>query len=151
MESSMEQCTGDVAGLEDNLLSILLAHSLHGYWCVKNKSVFHGCLHICPVQAPEMVRVPLEELVLQIQLLKLGPTAAFLEQVIEPPPPRSIQAAVAQLQAVGALSAEEQLTPLGAHCPPQSHSSLRALSFLWWLRLPHSNASVDLRCVQPGS
>ena len=90
-----------------------------------------------------MVRVPLEELVLQIQLLRLGPTAAFLEQVIEPPPPRSIQAAVAQLQAIGALSPQEQLTPLGAHCPPQPHTSPRALSFLWWLRGLHSNESVD--------
>ena len=96
------------------------------------------------VQAPEMVRVPLEELVLQIQLLKLGPTAAFLEQVIEPPPPRSVQAAVAQLQAVGALSAEEQLTPLGAHPPFQATCITQGSHFLGGCGFPHSTGTVDL-------
>ena len=61
-----------------------------------------------------MVRVPLEELVLQIHLLGMGPAAAFLDKVIQPPPARSIQAAVAHLQALKALSPAERLTPLGA-------------------------------------
>ena len=65
------------------------------------------------MQAPEIVRIPLEELVLQIQLLGLGPAASFLDKVIEPPPARSIAAAVEQLQSVGALTPTEQLTPLG--------------------------------------
>jgi ATP-dependent RNA helicase DHX29 len=60
-----------------------------------------------------MVRVPLEELVLQIHMLGMGPAATFLEKVIEPPPARSIQAAVAHLQALKALSSAEHLTPLG--------------------------------------
>lgn len=33
------------------------------------------------MQAPEMARVPLEELVLQIHLLGLGPAAEFLSKV----------------------------------------------------------------------
>lgn len=33
------------------------------------------------MQAPEMARVPLEELVLQIHLLGLGPAAQFLSKV----------------------------------------------------------------------
>lgn len=73
-----------------------------------------------------MVRVPLEELVLQIHLLRLGPAAQFLERVLEPPPAKSVAAAVSQLQAVGALSPEENLTPLGAHpssCPAHSARS----------------------------
>ena len=37
-------------------------------------------------QAPEMVRVPLEELVLQIHALGVGPAAAFLAGCVEPPP-----------------------------------------------------------------
>lgn len=65
------------------------------------------------MQAPEMVRVPLEELVLQIHLLGMGPAAGFLEKVIQPPPARSIQAAVAHLQALKALSQDERLTSLG--------------------------------------
>ena len=61
-----------------------------------------------------MVRVPLEELVLQIHLLKLGKSHDFLQRVLEPPPPKSVEGALSQLQSVGALSKEEQLTPLGA-------------------------------------
>lgn len=34
-------------------------------------------------QAPEMVRVPLEELVLQIHLLRLGKAGAFLARVLQ--------------------------------------------------------------------
>ena len=57
---------------------------------------------------------PLEELVLQIHLLGLGPAAEFLARVIEPPPAKSITGAVSQLQAIGALTPEEAFTPLGA-------------------------------------
>lgn len=60
-----------------------------------------------------MARVPLEELVLQIHLLGLGPAADFLARVIEPPPAKSITGAVSQLQAIGALTPEEGFTPLG--------------------------------------
>lgn len=35
------------------------------------------------LQAPEMVRVPLEELVLQIHLLRLGRAGAFLARVLQ--------------------------------------------------------------------
>ncbi len=65
------------------------------------------------LQAPEMARVPLEELVLQIHLLGLGSATGFLARVIEPPPAKSITGAVSQLQAIGALTAEETFTPLG--------------------------------------
>lgn len=61
-----------------------------------------------------MLRVPLEELVLQIHLLRLGRAGAFLAAVLEPPPERSVAAAVKQLQAIGALTPAEKLTPLGA-------------------------------------
>ncbi|GAB4817860.1 hypothetical protein N2152v2_004906 [Parachlorella kessleri] len=66
-------------------------------------------------QAPEMVRVPLEELVLQIHLLRLGRAAPFLARVLQPPPDKSVTGAVRTLQEVGALTAEEELTPLGHH------------------------------------
>lgn len=60
-----------------------------------------------------MVRVPLEELILQIHLLGLGPAEAFLSRVLQPPPAKAVQGAVTQLQAIGALNLEERLTPLG--------------------------------------
>ena len=66
------------------------------------------------LQAPEVLRVPLEELVLQIHLLGLGPAAAFVARLIEPPPARSVEGALAQLRAIKALDADERLTPLGA-------------------------------------
>ena len=90
-------------------------------------------------QAPEMVRVPLEELVLQIHLLGLGPAGPFLSRVLEPPPARAVEAALESLRSVGALEAlpvkrasddgddddddddeseqqhSERLTPLGRH------------------------------------
>ena len=51
-----------------------------------------------PFQVPEIKRVPLEELVLQIHLLELGKSGAFLEEVLEPPPDKAIAAAVSSLQ-----------------------------------------------------
>ena len=74
------------------------------------------------MQVPEMARVPLEELVMQIHLLGQGPAALFLAGVLQPPPPRSIQAAVAHLQSLNALTPEEQLTPLGTLLFPSSWS-----------------------------
>ncbi|KAG2502148.1 hypothetical protein HYH03_000635 [Edaphochlamys debaryana] len=61
--------------------------------------------------APEITRVPLEELVLQILLMGLGPVADFLARVLEPPQPRAVAAALEVLRQVGALE------------PPQSASA----------------------------
>ena len=74
-----------------------------------------GC--VGGLQAPEMVRIPLEELVLQIHSLRLGPAAQFFARVLEPPPAKSTAGALAQLVAVGALTEDEQLTPLGTYLP----------------------------------
>ena len=65
------------------------------------------------LQAPEMVRVPLEELVLQIKVLRLGGAAAFLSRVLQPPPERAVEGALRALRQVGALGEGEELTPLG--------------------------------------
>lgn len=65
------------------------------------------------MQVPEMSRVALTELVLQIHLLNLGQSSTFLQKVIEPPPVRSVQAAAEQLISAGALTANGTLTPLG--------------------------------------
>lgn len=48
--------------------------------------------------SPEITRVPLEELVLQIHLMNLGKAAAFLAGVLEPPHPKAVAAAVQTLQ-----------------------------------------------------
>ena len=49
-------------------------------------------------QTPEMLRVPLDELCLQIKLLGLGEVAAFLNQAIEPPPELAVSEAIKGLQ-----------------------------------------------------
>jgi len=65
---------------------------------------------------PEIVRVPLEGLCLQIQLQRMsGGIAGFLSKALEPPKVESIDAAVSALKRLGALDERENLTPLGQH------------------------------------
>ena len=45
-------------------------------------------------QLPEMLRTPLEELVLQIKILKLGRALPFLQKAIEPPKEEAVQNAI---------------------------------------------------------
>lgn len=54
-------------------------------------------------QVPEIMRVPLEELVLQIHLLELGSAAEFLPELLQPPPQKAVDAAVSSLQTIGVL------------------------------------------------
>uniref|UniRef100_A0A3Q1FUL6 Putative ATP-dependent RNA helicase DHX57 n=1 Tax=Acanthochromis polyacanthus TaxID=80966 RepID=A0A3Q1FUL6_9TELE len=69
-------------------------------------------------QLPEIQRVPLEQLCLRIKILDV-----FAEQtlesvfcrLIEPPAMGSLDAAKQRLQDLGALTADEKLTPLGYH------------------------------------
>ena len=83
------------------------------------------------LQVPEMSRVALAELVLQINLLGLGEASDFLKKVIQPPPERSVQAATSQLLTAGAITPTGDLTPLGTQlCPPQKVPSLQDVSSL---------------------
>jgi len=67
-------------------------------------------------QAPEIHRVPLENLCLQARLLKLGKPMQFLKSVIEPPATTSIRSAVQVLKSLGAFDRDTvELTPLGYH------------------------------------
>lgn len=82
-------------------------------------------------QLAEMLRTPLEELVLQIKILKLGMAREFLTKALEPPGDKSVVNAITtltQLVSIGdlreklfplffqqALTPTEELTPLGYH------------------------------------
>uniref|UniRef100_A0A2P2MK97 RNA helicase n=2 Tax=Rhizophora mucronata TaxID=61149 RepID=A0A2P2MK97_RHIMU len=68
-----------------------------------------------PYQVPEMLRMPLLELCLQIKLLSLGRIKPFLSMAIEPPREEAITSAVSLLYEVGAIEGDEELTPLGHH------------------------------------
>ncbi|KAG5229327.1 ATP-dependent RNA helicase [Salix suchowensis] len=68
-----------------------------------------------PYQVPEMLRMPLVELSLQIKLLSLGHIKPFLSMALEPPREEAMTSAISLLYEVGALEGDEQLTPLGHH------------------------------------
>uniref|UniRef100_A0A672HHI3 Putative ATP-dependent RNA helicase DHX57 n=1 Tax=Salarias fasciatus TaxID=181472 RepID=A0A672HHI3_SALFA len=61
-------------------------------------------------QLPEIQRVPLEQLCLRYQTLE-----SVFSRLIEPPAMGSLDAARHRLRDLGALTAEEKLTPLGYH------------------------------------
>ncbi|KAL5787272.1 hypothetical protein ACOSP7_004221 [Xanthoceras sorbifolium] len=81
------------------------------------------CLYSCyryeklmrPYQVPEMLRMPLVELCLQIKLLSLGHMKAFLSKALEPPKEEAMTSAISLLYEVGAIEGDEELTPLGYH------------------------------------
>ncbi|XP_058188630.1 DExH-box ATP-dependent RNA helicase DExH7, chloroplastic isoform X2 [Rhododendron vialii] len=68
-----------------------------------------------PFQIPEMLRMPLVELCLQIKLLSLGNIKAFLLKALEPPREEAINSAISLLYEVSAIERDEELTPLGYH------------------------------------
>ncbi|MFS7919697.1 putative RNA helicase [Helianthus anomalus] len=68
-----------------------------------------------PFQLPEMLRMPLVELCLQIKLLSLGRIMPFLQKALEPPTEEAITSAISLLYEVGAVEGDEELTPLGHH------------------------------------
>jgi ATP-dependent RNA helicase DHX29 len=68
-----------------------------------------------PYQVPEMLRMPLVELCLQIKLLGLGHIKPFLSRALEPPSEGAMTSAISLLHEVGAVEGDEELTPLGHH------------------------------------
>ncbi|XP_027745036.1 putative ATP-dependent RNA helicase DHX57 [Empidonax traillii] len=69
-------------------------------------------------QLPEIQRVPLEQLCLRIKILEMFSAQSLhsvLSRLIEPPRTESLQASKVRLQALGALTPDEKLTPLGYH------------------------------------
>ncbi|XP_078480061.1 ATP-dependent DNA/RNA helicase DHX36 [Lampetra planeri] len=66
-------------------------------------------------QLPEIMRTPLEELCLQIKILKLGPIAQFLEKALDPPTEKAVSLAIKNLTYLNALDHSENLTALGFH------------------------------------
>ncbi|XP_028250740.1 putative ATP-dependent RNA helicase DHX57 [Parambassis ranga] len=69
-------------------------------------------------QLPEIQRVPLEQLCLRIKILDVfaeQTLESVFSRLIEPPAVGSLDAAKQRLQDLGALTADEKLTPLGYH------------------------------------
>uniref|UniRef100_A0A0D9V650 Uncharacterized protein n=1 Tax=Leersia perrieri TaxID=77586 RepID=A0A0D9V650_9ORYZ len=65
-------------------------------------------------QVPEIKRMPIEELCLQVKLLDPNCRIAdFLNKTLDPPVPETVKNAITVLQDLGALTQDEQLTELG--------------------------------------
>ncbi|KAG8228278.1 hypothetical protein J437_LFUL006246 [Ladona fulva] len=74
--------------------------------------------HFLGQPIPELQRVPLEQLVLRIKVLKLfeGKDPHYvLGRTLEPPSEENISNSMTRLQDLGALDEENRLTPLGRH------------------------------------
>uniref|UniRef100_A0A3B4B280 Putative ATP-dependent RNA helicase DHX57 n=1 Tax=Periophthalmus magnuspinnatus TaxID=409849 RepID=A0A3B4B280_9GOBI len=74
--------------------------------------------HLSEQQLPEIQRVPLEQLCLRIKVLDVfaeQTLESVFSRLIEPPVMGSLDAAKQRLQDLGALTADERLTPLGYH------------------------------------
>ncbi|KAL6616121.1 hypothetical protein ACP70R_038391 [Stipagrostis hirtigluma subsp. patula] len=65
-------------------------------------------------QIPEIKRMPIEELCLQVKLLDSNcKIADFLKKTLDPPIPETVRNAITVLQDLGALTQDERLTDLG--------------------------------------
>ncbi|KAK0098694.1 hypothetical protein PV326_005105 [Microctonus aethiopoides] len=74
--------------------------------------------HLLPQPVPEILRIPLEPLLLRIQMMYSGQKIDIyniLNKMLEPPIEQNITDAITRLQDVGAFDSEYNLTPLGHH------------------------------------
>jgi HrpA-like RNA helicase len=78
-------------------------------------------------QLPEIMRVPLEDLVLQLLLADAQP-AAFLRKAMDPPTPVAVAAALHNLEELGAITTSPSSGPASAGAG-QVHCELTPLGF----------------------
>lgn len=64
---------------------------------------------------PEMLRTPLEQVILQAKVLQLGRVDIFLGSVMDPPEDKAIALSLDLLRTLNAIDNNENLTPLGYH------------------------------------
>ncbi|XP_078039431.1 putative ATP-dependent RNA helicase DHX57 [Augochlora pura] len=86
--------------------------------CIHLYTLHRFKYHFPAQPVPEILRIPLEPLLLRIQLLYKGlkvDSCQILSKLLEPPTIPNIQSAIKRLQDVGAFNSECTLTPLGHH------------------------------------
>uniref|UniRef100_A0A182MYW9 ATP-dependent RNA helicase DHX36 n=1 Tax=Anopheles dirus TaxID=7168 RepID=A0A182MYW9_9DIPT len=64
---------------------------------------------------PEILRVSLDEVILQIKILQLGEARAFMNHLLDKPPAEVIEESIQLLNRLNAIDNEQKLTPLGYH------------------------------------
>ncbi|XP_017146133.1 putative ATP-dependent RNA helicase DHX57 [Drosophila miranda] len=86
--------------------------------CIHLYTSYRFHQHILGQPVPEIQRVPLEQIVLRIKTLETFAsrnTLSVLLETLEAPSEDSVLGALTRLRDVGALDADDQLTPLGHH------------------------------------
>jgi ATP-dependent RNA helicase DHX29 len=68
---------------------------------------------MAPQQTPEMLRLSLQDLIIRVKICGLGEAEQALAQALDPPSSKNIRRAIDSLIEVGALTSNEELTPLG--------------------------------------
>lgn len=68
---------------------------------------------MAPEQTPEILRLSLQDLVLRVKICKLGSVEQTLSEALDAPLVKNIRRAIDALVDVKALTAAEELTPLG--------------------------------------
>lgn len=79
-------------------------------------------------QLPEMLRTPLEELVLQIKVLQLGYVQPFLQKAIEPPEEKAVKSA---LQCLRDLVSEGLGNTCQLHAACMWHACMHSISHFY--------------------
>ncbi|GAV06141.1 hypothetical protein RvY_16172 [Ramazzottius varieornatus] len=106
-----------------------------------------------PFPLPEMKRTRLDELILQLKLLRLGLVQPFVEKAMEPPSHEAVVQALDLLKLIGALDEEENLTPLGsllANMPvPPQLGKLMFLACIFQCLNPILNVTAVLGYREP--
>ncbi|XP_058120194.1 ATP-dependent DNA/RNA helicase DHX36 [Anopheles ziemanni] len=64
---------------------------------------------------PEIVRVALDEVILQIKILRLGEARTFMDQLLDKPSEEVIEESLQLLNRLNAIDDDQKLTPLGYH------------------------------------
>ena len=64
---------------------------------------------------PEMLRIPLENLVLNVKAMGIEDVKEFLKSALSPPEETAVNKAIEILKQIGAISEQLQLTGLGRH------------------------------------
>jgi HrpA-like RNA helicase len=83
--------------------------------CFKLFSSFFSKKHMAKFTEPEILRLPLEQLCLQIKAMKMNDVVTFLGKALSPPPLENVRNALELLENVNALDEDQNLTPLGHH------------------------------------
>ncbi|CAI9787125.1 unnamed protein product [Fraxinus pennsylvanica] len=99
-------------------------------------------------QVPEIKRIPLEELCLQVKLL--DPSCMiehFLQKTLDPPVHETIHNAITILQEIGALTLEEKLTELGKRVGSLPVHPLKSKMLLIAILLNCLDPALTLACA----